>query len=1060
MMVLFDSKMTNAVEMFSIFFFGCVAGFIASWKIAFLNLGMMLVAMIVMYFILQIIKNKGESRHQYNIKCTKVASEVLMNTHTVAAYGGECRESERYKNTLKMANKYGLKHAAVISVGKALNYFQLCLCYLVAYYFSVRLYLLDDFYPGYINVLIAQSYGVYYCTYMLSTISDLSTATDSAWKIMKFLDTDTNYSKSIEEGIEPDTFKADISFRNVHFSYPTNFHTKVLHDLTLDIEPGQVTAVVGTSGAGKSTIVSLISRLYDVTAGQILIGGVDIKNLNVSWLRNQIGVVGQEPTLFDTSIEDNIRYGKTTATLEEIIEAAKISYAHGFIEKLPLGYNSIVGERGIKLSGGQKQRIAIARAIVRKPKLLLLDEATSALDFHSEGIVREALDNAMRNRTTLIISHRMSTVRKAHVIYAIKEGRVIERGSHNELMELKGYYYSLAKIQELEEKDKFVSMNSQRSIQKEKLIEETVPFVEENMKVSQIDKKVWFSMKNLKVVVVWFLAILFITIASTFLPILYFIYSLLCQSFTHIKDELSQIALIEIGYLFGLGSITFFSVALSGVLSTIATQLWLEKLQKKAFNNIVSMDISWFDWSRNSPNECLEVLTNSPPLIESVTGDKAAQVMTFILSLLFSIGYSFFVSTSVTLVILPIFLMFIIINCLRMKSRDADARSVSLNTWSTKVASEYVQNVKTIQLLNCQKYVIKQYEEMLALSKKEAFSSIVWYAVVYAVSATLIRLSMGATFIYGSKIIASSNLRGTILMGVVMSLSLASTLAGPALILMSQYPAARQAMKQLYRIANTKTSHNKLSDQRAKPEISGNIRFQDVRFSYPTRKEVKVLKKLNLQIEAGKTVALVGDSGCGKSTIISLLERFYLPNGGKILIDGYDINDINLRYLRKQMGFVSQEPVLFDLTIKENIRYGCEEEVTMDKIIEAAKIANIHNFIMKLPQAYETLVGERGSKLSGGEKQRIAIARAVLRNPKILLLDEATSALDTENEKIVQEALENASIGRTNIIIAHRLSTIRKADKIVVLQDGAVIEEGNHEQLMEKRGHYFNLLNR
>ncbi|XP_066903793.1 ATP-dependent translocase ABCB1 [Halyomorpha halys] len=1060
MMVLFDSKMTNAVEMFSIFFFGCVAGFIASWKIAFLNLGMMLVAMIVMYFILQIIKNKGESRHQYNIKCTKVASEVLMNTHTVAAYGGECRESERYKNTLKMANKYGLKHAAVISVGKALNYFQLCLCYLVAYYFSVRLYLLDDFYPGYINVLIAQSYGVYYCTYMLSTISDLSTATDSAWKIMKFLDTDTNYSKSIEEGIEPDTFKADISFRNVHFSYPTNFHTKVLHDLTLDIEPGQVTAVVGTSGAGKSTIVSLISRLYDVTAGQILIGGVDIKNLNVSWLRNQIGVVGQEPTLFDTSIEDNIRYGKTTATLEEIIEAAKISYAHGFIEKLPLGYNSIVGERGIKLSGGQKQRIAIARAIVRKPKLLLLDEATSALDFHSEGIVREALDNAMRNRTTLIISHRMSTVRKAHVIYAIKEGRVIERGSHNELMELKGYYYSLAKIQELEEKDKFVSMNSQRSIQKEKLIEETVPFVEENMKVSQIDKKLWLSMKNLKVVVVWFLATLFITIASTFLPILYLIFSLFCQSFTHIKDELSQIALIEIGYLFGLGAITFFSVALSGVLSTIATQLWLEKLQKKAFNNIVSMDISWFDWSRNSPNECLEVLTNSPPLIESVTGDKAAQVMTFILSLLFSIGYSFFVSTSVTLVILPIFLMFIIINCLRMKSRDADARSVSLNTWSTKVASEYVQNVKTIQLLNCQKYVIKQYEEMLALSKKEAFSSIVWYAVVYAVSATLIRLSMGATFIYGSKIIASSNLRGTILMGVVMSLSLASTLAGPALILMSQYPAARQAMKQLYRIANTKTSHNKLSDQRAKPEISGNIRFQDVMFSYPTRKEVKVLKKLNLQIEAGKTVALVGDSGCGKSTIISLLERFYLPNGGKILIDGYDINDINLRYLRKQMGFVSQEPVLFDLTIKENIRYGCEEEVTMDKIIEAAKIANIHNFIMKLPQAYETLVGERGSKLSGGEKQRIAIARAVLRNPKILLLDEATSALDTENEKIVQEALENASIGRTNIIIAHRLSTIRKADKIVVLQDGAVIEEGNHEQLMEKRGHYFNLLNR
>ncbi|XP_066901665.1 ATP-dependent translocase ABCB1-like, partial [Halyomorpha halys] len=378
MMVLFDSKMTNAVEMFSIFFFGCVAGFMASWKIAFLNLGMMLVAMIVMYFILQIIKKKGESRHQYNIKCTKIASEVLMNTHTVAAYGGECRESERYKNTLKMANTYGLKHAAVISVGKALNYFQLCLCYLVAYYFSARLYLLSDFEPSYIAVILtAQINAIYHSIYLLSAISDLYMATDSAYRIIRFLDKESSYSKSIEQGIEPDIFKADISFKNVNFSYPTNLQTKVLHGLTLDIVFGKVTAVVGTSGAGKSTIVNLITRLHDVTAGQILIGGVDIRKLNVSWLRNQIGVVGQEPTLFDTSVEENIKYGEINATLDEIIKAAKISYAHEFIEQLPLGYGSIVGQSGTKLSGGQKQRIAIARAIVKNPKLLLLDEATS-----------------------------------------------------------------------------------------------------------------------------------------------------------------------------------------------------------------------------------------------------------------------------------------------------------------------------------------------------------------------------------------------------------------------------------------------------------------------------------------------------------------------------------------------------------------------------------------------------------------------------------------------------------------------------------------------------------
>lgn len=1061
MMVLFDSKMTSAAEMLSFLFFGCLAGLLASWKVALLTLALMSLAMVLMYYIMKASKNKGKLRQQYSGKCTKIASEVLGNARTVAAYGGEYKEIERYRNTFKMSNKYGLKHATVISVAKAFNYFQLCICYMAAYYFSARLFLVDDFYPGDIAIiLIAQINAVYHSTIMLSTVSDLFMATDSAFRVMQFLDTETSYNESLEQGVVPDTFEADVSFRNVQFSYPTNLHTKVLHDLTLNIEPGKITAVVGTSGAGKSTIVGLTTRLYDVTAGQILIGGVDIRKLNVSWLRNQIGVVGQEPMLFDTSIEENIRYGKTTATLEEIIEAAKISHAHSFIEKLPSGYSSIVGERGTKLSGGQKQRIAIARAIVRKPKFLLLDEATSALDSRSEVIVQEALDNAMRDRTTVIIAHRMSTVRKADVIYAMKEGRVMEKGSHNELMELKGYYYSLVKVQELEEKDKAVTLN-QGATHKEELIEEDIPFEDDNdLEVPESDKKLRLSKKNLRVMGVWFLAILFATTTSAFLPTFYSVFSLFCQSYTHPKDELNKIALIDVGILFGLGVVTFFSVVLSGMMSTIATQLWLKKLQKKAFNKIVSMDISWFDRSGNSPNECLEVLTNSPPLIESVTGDRAAQVVIFMLSLLFCLAYSLFISTSVTLANLPITLIFIIINCLRMKPRVADTRSASLATRSTKVATEYVQNVKTIQLLNCQKYVIDHYQDMLVLSKKEAFVSIVWYAVVYGLSKSLIRLSMGTTFIFGAHDIASGNVRGTSLIGIVAALSTASMLAGPALILMSQYPAARQAISRLYRIAYTKTSLKILTDEGVKPDIIGNIVFQDVMFSYPTRDKVQVLKKLNLKIEAGKTVALVGDSGCGKSTIISLLERFYLPNGGNIIIDGNDINDINVRYLRSQMGLVSQEPVLFDMTIKENILYGLEEEVTMDKIIEAARIANIHDFIIKLPQGYDTPVGERGSKLSGGQKQRIAIARAVLRNPKILLLDEATSALDTESEKAVQEALENASVGKTTIVIAHRLSTIREADKIVVLQSGVVIEEGNHEQLMEKRGHYFHLLTR
>ncbi|CAH1394589.1 unnamed protein product [Nezara viridula] len=1063
MAVLFDSKMINGVEMFSALLFGFLAGLLLSWKVALLTLVTMSIAISILYLLLQASKKKGKSQHQYVTNCTKIASEVLGNPCTVAAYGGEFKEIERYKSTLKMANKIELQNTAVISAGKGFSYFFLCICYLAAYYFCVWLYLWDDFNPGYLAVLLpAQISAIYHGTYLLSTISDLNVATDSAYRVMRFLDTETSYNKSIKQGIEPEKFKANVSFRNVQFSYPTNIQTKVLHDLTLDIELGKVTAVVGTSGAGKSTIVSLISCLYDITAGQILIGGVDIKKLNVSWLRDHIGVVSQEPMLFDTSIEENIRYGKTDASLEEIVEAAEISYAHNFIEKLPSGYDCLVGERGVKLSGGQKQRIAIARAIVRKPKLLLLDEATSALDSHSEGIVQKALDNAMRGRTTLIIAHRMSTVRNADVIYAMKEGRVVEKGTHNELMELGGYYYSLAKIQELEEKDKVVPL-IQQSIPKEESIKETISSVEENLEISQDNQMKhirWLRKKNLKIMFLWFLVILFTIITSAFLPIFFHTFSLLCQSFTYTKNELSRISLTYVGFLFGLGIISFFAVALSGMMSTIGTQLWLGKLQKIAFNKIVSMDISWFDWNGNSPNECLEILTNSPPLIKSVTGDRATQVVMFTLSLLFAIGYSFYVSTNITLVNLPIFIVFFIINYCRMRSKDADVRSASNLTRSTKMASEYVQSVKTVQILNCQKYVVKAYQDMLVRSKKEGFISVVWFGAVYAFSGSLIRLSMGILFIYGVNIVANSSVTGTSLIGIIFTLMSVASLTGPTLILLSQYPAARQAINQLYRIANTKTILNTLTDQGIKPEINGNIEFQDVTFSYPTREKVQVLKRLNLRIEAGKTVALVGDSGCGKSTIVSLLERFYLPNEGKILIDGNDINDINVRYLRSQMGLVSQEPVLFDMTIKENILYGLEEEISMEKVIEAAKISNIHDFIMKLPQAYDAFVGERGSKLSGGQKQRIAIARAVVRNPKILLLDEATSALDTENEKAVQEALENASVGRTTIVIAHRLSTIRKADKIVVLQSGVVVEEGNHEQLMERRGHYYHLLSR
>ena len=259
--------------------------------------------------------------------------------------------------------------------------------------------------------------------------------------------------------------------------------------------------------------------------------------------------------------------------------------------------------------------------------------------------------------------------------------------------------------------------------------------------------------------------------------------------------------------------------------------------------------------------------------------------------------------------------------------------------------------------------------------------------------------------------------------------------------------------------------------------ITGTIQVENVTFCYPSRPEVQVLNGLSVALNPGQTLALVGPSGCGKSTVVSLLERFYEPKSGCLRLDQQDIRDLNIRWLRQNIGIVSQEPVLFDASIADNIRFGANfREVSDEEVITAAKAANIHNFIETLPevygavhestidllcsrlfQGYNTNVGAKGTQMSGGQKQRIAIARALVRNPKILLLDEATSALDTESEKVVQEALDKAREGRTSIVIAHRLSTIHNADFIAVIKDGLVGESGTHGELLKMRGLYYKL---
>ncbi|TDW51426.1 ABC transporter fused permease/ATP-binding protein [Flavobacterium sp. 270] len=307
------------------------------------------------------------------------------------------------------------------------------------------------------------------------------------------------------------------------------------------------------------------------------------------------------------------------------------------------------------------------------------------------------------------------------------------------------------------------------------------------------------------------------------------------------------------------------------------------------------------------------------------------------------------------------------------------------------------------------------------------------------------------------------SIAGEMSVGQLISFVLYSTFVGASFggiaELYAQIQKAIGATERVFELLDETPEKIDLAANGAHEKIKGNVSFNNVAFSYPSRKEVEVLKNVNFTAEFGQKIAIVGPSGAGKSTISSLLLRFYDITSGEITVDGKNIYEYDLENLRGNMSIVPQDVILFGGTIKENIAYG-KPDATDEEIILAAKQANAFNFVEGFPEKFETLVGERGVKLSGGQRQRIAIARALLKNPSILILDEATSSLDSESEKLVQEALEVLMEGRTSIIIAHRLSTIRSADKILVLDNGKITEEGTHQELINlENGIYKNLSN-
>ncbi|BES97014.1 Multidrug resistance protein [Nesidiocoris tenuis] len=1087
------SKFSMLTQYCSTFIIGLIVGFHAN---ADLTLALLAVAPVVIGLSAVVARALSSSSEREQIRygiAGGICSEVLNGIKTVSSFGGESREIQRYAKALEEGSKLAMGKYHIFSIAAGVMYLSTYGAFGFAFWYGASLVNDEDVSAGSIfTVFFSVMTGAFSIGSALPFINSVATAVGAASSILGIIDRQPAIDCYSHEGKILDHVEGVIEFRDVEFRYPSRPETKVLRGLNIKIEPGKSVALVGASGAGKSTAVGLLMRFYDPERGQVLLDGTPLKDLSLPWLRSQIGVVSQEPVLFGVTIAENIRYGRTNVTKEEIVEAATKANAHSFIKNLPKGYDTEVGDKGSALSGGQKQRIAIARALVRNPKILLLDEATSALDNQSERVVQAALDNAMAGRTTITIAHRLSTIKNVDIIYALKDGMVAESGSHEQLMASNGLYYSLVIAQQKQEKEGqlmtgygeeddpslgynyqgrrrssgVLTRNSMRCSNRSTAstnfyiggsnefdhdLKESVNRVS-FLKILKLNLEQWPCM---------LLMVIGSVVVGISMPLFSSLYADVFNTFTLRGEE------FKIEVRFWTIVYTCFAVFtgtgnyIASICSCIITEKIVASIRVKTFTNIVKQSIGWFDHKDHSPGRLVTCLARDPPLVKSAAGYRASQVLIAITALCSAVTIAFSTGwklASVLMLIVPIIAAAAYKQAsllVRHQKRDSQ-----LMDSAGQVATEAVLNLKTVQALGKEQLFLERYKQFLVQPYKESRKQAYYYAIIFAITQSVLYVMYATAFFFGAKLIEKDEMTPTSVYRVFFALSFCTTALGQASTYFQEFSRAKISISFVYRLMTLDSEVDSLSNEGLTPTIKGAVTFRNVHFSYPTRPNVPILRGLDLNIQPGETVALVGGSGCGKSTLIGLLERFYLPTGGKVMIDGTDVSQMKVSWLRSQIGLVTQEPILFDRSIRENIAYGSPvpEFVTDDQIFSAAKTANIHEFIVNLPQGYDTPAGDRGAKLSGGQKQRIAIARAIVRNPKILLLDEATSALDSESEKIVQDALDSARLGRTCIIVAHRLSTVQNADVIAVIDRGRIAEKGTHEQLVDLRGIYYNLV--
>ncbi|EZF30632.1 hypothetical protein H101_05743 [Trichophyton interdigitale H6] len=1168
-------------------FIGTISYFVAAYIVAFLKvatIAAMLMSVVPIYFLMAfggghyIKKYSGRISTHINA-ATSIVSSSLSHMSIVHAFNANARLEALFAQHLVSARMDALKKAITHSIQFGMLYFVAYASNALAFWQGSRM--IADLAEGKPSkVSVGAVYTVIFvlldASFVLSQMAPFmhifASAASAGDRLMTTIKRQSAIDGTSSEGDSTISLASEeIELQDVTFNYPARPEVPVLQGVSFKIPPNKHTAIVGTSGSGKSTVVALLERLYDPITGCVRVGNRDLKEINVRHLRGSIGLVQQEPNLLDRSILENIAHGLVSSSQEkhkhllptllgpslseltekirqgasedeavteqgdvvrEIVNltrhAATLSNAIDFINALPDGLATRVGSSGAELSGGQKQRIALARALIRDPPVLLLDEATAALDSTSERLIQAALNKVSENVTTVSIAHRLATAKDADNIIVMQKGRVMEQGTHMDLVARDGVYAGMVRLQNI---GKFsssssimtestqVDANIDRSLTTDTLLNkeeklsleqgvldekekpaqlympeeaDSLPTEPENEK-EKPKQTLWATMKgsfplirpNILLISLGLITSIMIGVSYTGEAVI----------FGHTVGSLSVCrggpSIRSSGMLFGLlffilAIVKFAAVIVNGAAFGWAAEKTLYRTRVLSLRSLLRQPLEWHNADGRTPGLLVALVTSDASALSSLTGTTIGVLFSTVANLFAGVILSHVIAWKIAVVLLATLPVLLASGVLRLRvMAQYQKKHQKAYAKATAITVESVDNIKSIAAFSLEQEAYSVFNRSLKAPYKSNMKSVLhgnfWLSLAYSISTLVYALA----YWWGSQQILAGMYTQVQFFIVLPALLFSTQSCGQMFALVPDISKARIAASNIVDLLSIKhegdeeydKTGSKASAKHTDPRFNMledkprdveaqlitttpssfptkgmGVQFRNVHFRYPSRPNQPALDDLSINISPGQFCALVGPSGSGKSTTFALLEKFYNPASGSIIIDGVDITKQSGAAFRDTIALVPQENVMFEGTVAFNIGLGARPDVeaTQEEIEEACRLANIHDTIAALPDGYNTVCSQDGKQFSGGQRQRLSIARALVRKPRLLLLDESTSALDVESEKHVQDALAKVARKTTIVAIAHRLNTIHRADRIFMIEGGRCVDQGTHAELVER----------